>query len=73
MRVRNSMLLAVTAFAMATGLPTLPAQAETIVRHGISMAAIPLTTGQPAGGPGAYLFSAYTIVDTLVAWSTSRS
>jgi peptide/nickel transport system substrate-binding protein len=53
MRVRNSMLLAVTALAFAAGLPALPAQAETIVRYGISMADIPLTTGQPDRGAGA--------------------
>src|SRR6266403_4679576 len=68
MRARNSMLLAVTAFAFAAGLPALPAQAETIVRYGISMADIPLTTGQPDRGAGAYQFSAYTIYDPLVAW-----
>ena len=39
-----------------------------MVRYGISMADIPLTTGQPDRGAGAYQFSAYTIYDPLVAW-----
>ena len=73
MRARNSMLLAVTAFAIAVGLPSLPAQAETIVRYGISMADIPLTTGQPDRGASAYQFSAYTIYDPLVAWEMDVS
>src|SRR6266404_2003420 len=73
MRARNSMLLAVTAFAIAVGLPALPAQAETIVRYGISMADIPLTTGQPDRGAGAYQFSAYTIYHPLVAWEMDVS
>src|SRR6201985_622212 len=63
---RNSMLLAAAAFAV--GLAVLPARAETVVRYGISMADIPLTTGQPDRGAGAYQFPAYTIYDPLVAW-----
>jgi len=66
MRTRNSMLLA--AAALALGLSAVSAQAETVVRYGISMADIPLTTGQPDRGAGAYQFSAYTIYDPLVAW-----
>ena len=70
MRIRNSMLLAATALVLglSLGLPTISAQAETVVRYGISMADIPLTTGQPDRGAGAYQFSAYTIYDPLVAW-----
>ena len=37
-------------------LSDVPAQAETVVRYGISMADIPLTTGQPDRGAGAYQF-----------------
>ena len=66
MCTRNSMLLA--AAAVALGLSAISAQAETVVRYGISMADIPLTTGQPDRGAGAYQFSAYTIYDPLVAW-----
>src|ERR1051325_9302579 len=68
MRNRNSMLL-VAATALALGaLPVTSAQAESIVRYGISMPDLPLTTGQPDRGAGAYQFSAYTIYDPLVAW-----
>ena len=73
MRVRNSMLLAAAAVAIGTGLPAAPAQAETVVRYGISMADIPLTTGQPDRGAGAYQFTAYTIYDPLVAWEMDVS
>src|SRR5688572_31869216 len=73
MRARNSMLLAVAALAVSGGLLAGPAQAETVVRYGISMADIPLTTGQPDRGAGAYQFSAYTIYDPLVAWEMDVS
>src|SRR5882762_5255219 len=45
----------------------LSAQAETVVRYGISLADIPLTTGQPDRGAGAYQFTGHTIYDSLVA------
>src|ERR1700747_581094 len=64
MRARILTLL----FTLAIGLSALSARAETVVRYGISMADIPLTTGQPDRGAGAYQFSAYTIYDPLVAW-----
>ena len=75
MRTQNSMLLAAAAMALglSLGLPTISAQAETVVRYGISMADIPLTTGQPDRGAGAYQFSAYTIYDPLVAWEMDVS
>jgi len=44
------------------------ADAESVVRYGISMADIPMTTGQPDRGAGAYQFTGYTIYDPLVAW-----
>jgi peptide/nickel transport system substrate-binding protein len=53
MRARNSMLLAALAVTFGLSLPALPAQAESVVRYGISMAEIPLTTGQPDRGAGA--------------------
>src|ERR1700748_2684080 len=43
MRVRSSIFLAI----LAVGLSALSARAEQVVRYGISMADIPLTTGQP--------------------------
>src|SRR5882757_11517816 len=46
----------------------LPASAETVVRYGISLADIPLTTGQPDRGAGAYQFTGNTLYDPLVAW-----
>src|SRR5512140_2938629 len=72
MRSRNSILAAI-AFAVAGSLSALPAQAESVVRYGISMADIPLTTGQPDRGAGAYQFTAYTIYDPLVAWDMDVS
>src|SRR5260370_38413143 len=73
MRTRNSMLVAALAFTLGLGLLALPAQAESVVRYGISMADIPLTTGQPDRGAGAYQFTAYTIYDPLVAWEMDVS
>ena len=64
MRIRLSTCLAVLALALSA----ITARAETVVRYGISMADIPLTTGQPDRGAGAYQFTAYTIYDPLVAW-----
>src|SRR5258707_10711524 len=74
MRTPNTMLLvAAMALAIGAGLPAAPAQAESVVRYGISMADIPLTTGQPDRGAGAYQFSAYTIYEPLVAWEMDVS
>src|SRR5258707_14156110 len=73
MRTRNSILLAALAVARGAGRPPLPAGAEQVVRYGISMADIPLTTGQPDRGAGAYQFTAYTIYDPLVAWEMDVS
>src|SRR6201985_842727 len=70
MRVGNSIILAALAVVIAAAAP---AQAESIVRYGISMADIPLTTGQPDRGAGAYQFTAYTIYDPLVAWEMDVS
>jgi peptide/nickel transport system substrate-binding protein len=46
-------------------------QAETVARYGISMADIPLTTGQPDRGAGAYQFTGHTLYDPLVAWEAN--
>jgi peptide/nickel transport system substrate-binding protein len=53
--------------ALAAAVTTM-AQAESVVRYGISMADIPLTSGQPDRGAGAYQFTGYTLYDPLVAW-----
>ena len=58
MRARNSILVVALALGIGVGLPAISARAETVVRYGISMADIPLTTGQPDRGAGAYQFSA---------------
>jgi peptide/nickel transport system substrate-binding protein len=42
-----------------------------VARYGISMADIPLTTGQPDRGAGAYQFTGHTIYDPLVAWESN--
>ena len=73
MRARHSILVAAIAIALGAGLSPHRAQAETVVRYGISMADIPLTTGQPDRGAGAYQFTAYTIYDPLVAWEMDVS
>ena len=68
MRARHSILIAALTCAIGAGFLANPAQAESVVRYGISMADIPLTTGQPDRGAGAYQFTGYTIYDPLVAW-----
>ncbi len=50
---------------------TSAARAETVARYGISMADIPLTTGQPDRGAGAYQFTGHTIYDPMVAWESN--
>jgi peptide/nickel transport system substrate-binding protein len=73
MRTPKTMLFAAAALAIGIGLPAKSAHAESVVRYGISMADIPLTTGQPDRGAGAYQFTAYTIYDPLVAWEMDVS
>src|SRR5712675_1567954 len=73
MHTLKTMLLAAAALAVGIGLPAQSAHAESVVRYGISMADIPLTTGQPDRGAGAYQFTAYTIYDPLVAWEMDVS
>ena len=69
MRPRLSLLVT----ALAVSLSALSAHAETVVRYGMSMADVPLTTGQPDRGAGAYQFTGYTIYDPLVAWDMSTA
>ena len=57
---------AVAPLALATGL-----HAETVLRYGISMADIPLTTGQPDRSVGAYQFTDHTLYDPLIAWEAN--
>src|ERR1700749_1723292 len=72
MRVRNSLLVAAVAMAVSVmALPVMSAHAESVVRYGMSMADIPLTSGQPDRGAGAYQFTGYTIYDPLISWDMS--
>lgn len=64
MRILSAVVLAVLAAAIMPAA----AAAETVVRYGMSMADIPLTTGQPDRGAGAYQFTGFTLYDPLVAW-----
>jgi peptide/nickel transport system substrate-binding protein len=59
--------LVVGAGALAA-LPIPALAQEKVVRFGISMADIPLTSGQPDRGAGAYKFTGLTFYDRLVAW-----
>jgi peptide/nickel transport system substrate-binding protein len=71
---RRSILAGASALALPAGFTATPAHAqETVVRFGISMADVPLTTGQPDRGAGAYKFTGYTIYDPLVAWEMDVS
>ena len=60
----------------AGALAALPLPAfgqEKVVRFGISMADVPLTTGQPDRGAGAYKFTGHTLYDPLIAWEMDIS
>ncbi|HWK45522.1 MAG TPA: ABC transporter substrate-binding protein [Stellaceae bacterium] len=54
--------------ALALGVLSPAARAESVVRYGISLADVPLTTGQPNSGAGAYQFTGHTLYDPLIAW-----
>src|ERR1700753_1483723 len=69
--MRHRLLLLAT--ALAVSLSTLSARAETVVRYGMSMADVPLATGQPDRGAGPYQFTGYRIYDPLVAWDMSTA
>jgi peptide/nickel transport system substrate-binding protein len=63
-------------FVGASALAALPIPAlaqEKVVRFGISMADVPLTTGQPDRGAGAYKFTGLTLYDPLIAWELDVS
>jgi peptide/nickel transport system substrate-binding protein len=49
------------------------AHAESVLRYGIGFADVPLTTGEPDNGAGAFQFTGNTIYDPLVAWDLSRA
>ena len=65
-QMKHWLLVAPLAVALSGTL-----HAETVARYGISMADIPLTTGQPDRGAGAYQFTGHTIYDPLIAWEAN--
>lgn len=67
-KIRRLALFVPAAMALSGALN---AHAETVARYGISMADIPLTTGQPDRGAGAYQFTGHTLYDPLVAWEAN--
>ena len=70
---RRSILAGASALALPSGLAVPASAQEKVVRYGISMADVPLTSGQPDRGAGAYQFTGYTIYDPLVAWEMDVS
>jgi peptide/nickel transport system substrate-binding protein len=64
----HAMRVLLSAVLLAFATMVASAHAESVVRYGISMSDIPLTTGQPDRGAGAYQFTGLTIYDPLVAW-----
>src|SRR5471032_31499 len=66
MKVSRRSVIAGTTAAFA--VPQAAFAQEKVVRYGISMADIPLTTGQPDRGAGAYQYTGLTIYDPLIAW-----
>ncbi len=52
-------------------LPSLEVLAQGTLRIGMTIADIPLTTGQPDQGMEGYRFTGYTIYDSLVNWDLS--
>src|SRR5260370_40907844 len=66
--MRRAAILSSLILACSVLSAPVSAVAETVVRYGISLADIPLTTGQPDRGAGAYQFTGHTIYDPLVAW-----
>jgi len=70
---RRSILVGASALALPVGFGTPVLAEEKVVRFGISMADVPLTTGQPDRGAGAYKFTGYTLYDPLVAWEMDVS
>lgn len=59
--------------ALPFGTPGPAMAQEKVVRFGISMADVPLTTGQPDRGAGAYKFTGHTLYDPLIAWEMDIS
>src|ERR1700681_2855738 len=69
--IRRRLAASLATIGIAFGVHS--ASAETVARYGISMADIPLTTGQPDRGAGAYQFTGHTLYDPLIAWEANIS
>ncbi|MFO1161776.1 MAG: ABC transporter substrate-binding protein [Reyranellaceae bacterium] len=70
------MTLSRRSLVAATSLLALPRAAwaqEKVLRYGIPMTDIPLTTGQPDRGANAYQYTGLTIYDPLIAWELDVS
>ncbi len=65
MRLSRRSLLAGSA---VMSLPHAAWAQEKVVRYGIPMTDIPLTTGQPDRGANAYQYTGLTLYDPLIAW-----
>ncbi|HTR83302.1 MAG TPA: ABC transporter substrate-binding protein [Reyranella sp.] len=70
MKLSRRLLLATTP---ALALPQAARAEEKVVRYGIYMTDIPLTTGQPDRGAYAYVYTGHTIYDPLIAWELDVS
>ena len=70
-RAFASRLLAASLFA--AGLLPLSALAEKVLRVGMTVADIPLTTGQPSQGTEGLRFMGGTVYDSLVSWDLSSA
>ncbi len=71
---RRQLLAATGAIAAVGSAPAkVHAQAERVLRYGMAFADVPLTTGQPNRGAGAYQFTGFTLYDPLVAWEMNVS
>ena len=57
----------------ALALPRAAWAQEKVVRYGIPMTDIPLTTGQPDRGANAYQYTGLTLYDPLIAWELDVS
>lgn len=65
-------LLSLLAAAALTGLTAVSAQAQGVLRIGMTASDIPLTTGQTDQGGEGMRFMGYTVYDGLINWDMSK-
>lgn len=71
---RRDLIAGSAALAAFAALPkSAHAQGEHVLRYGMALADVPLTTGQPNRGAGAYQFTGFTLYDPLVGWEMNVS